>query len=200
MEMVLREIKRPMELNGEQVTNLEEAIKKLHAGERVSVNLKVVQAVLAERIREENNSVEQHMGSQTGMQLNHKYIVHVRQYMTKPSSPDFDFQEKWNNNVPMPFRTMLGKVVKETRGMVYMDCHVVPMATTTCMRCGRRLTHPVSRLYGIGPECGGHAHINPFDSEKELNIALDSLKAQLSEITWSGWIVKSAIEEYKGVL
>lgn len=80
-----------------------------------------------------------------------------------------------------------------------VDCIAVPLKIDVCMRCGRTLTHPVSRLYGIGPECGGHAHINPFNTEEELYAALDKVKEQLSEIKWRGWVIKSAIEECQEV-
>ena len=63
-----------------------------------------------------------------------------------------------------------------------------------CMKCGRPLTHPVSRLYGLGPECGQHFHINPFETEQELREAVEEVDKKLSEITWSGWIAKSAVE------
>lgn len=49
------------------------------------------------------------------------YKIKVRQYMTKPASPEFDFHNKWNNGVPMPMRIMVGRKLKETRGMVQME-------------------------------------------------------------------------------
>ena len=48
-------------------------------------------------------------------------IIKVKEYMTKPSNPDFDFMERFNNNKPMPYTTMTGNVVKRTPKMVYMD-------------------------------------------------------------------------------
>lgn len=126
------------------------------------------------------------------------YRITVRQYMTKPSNPSFDFMAKWNNDNPMPMRTMVGTVEKETSGMVYMHLHgdITSEVTQYCMKCGKPITNPVSQFFGMGPECGGHSYTNPFESEEELKSAVDSYrKNYLQKITWSGWIIKSAIIE-----
>ena len=78
--------------------------------------------------------------------------------------------------------------------MIYMELKACVMETDCCMKCGKTLTHPVSRLYGLGPECGGHFHINPFNTEEELQAALDEVKQKLESVTWSGWIAKSGVE------
>ena len=121
--------------------------------------------------------------------------------MTQQSNPGFDFMSKWNNDVPMPFRTMTGVKVKETPGMVYMKLHgdIWAEQIITCMKCGRVLSNPVSRYFGIGPECGGHKYINPFNSDSELKEAVAKYKEQLKNITWEGWIIKSAITECEEV-
>ena len=195
MESILRGINRPMSVNGTNVVDMESTIASLQTGDTVSIILNAIQ------VQKQEASPPQQTSALTSndMRVNHSYIIKVRQYMTKPASPDFDFQVKWNNNIPMPFRIMKGRVLKETRGMVMVDCVAVPLKTDVCMRCGRTLTHPVSRLYGIGPECGGHAHINPFDTEEELYAALDKVKEQLAEIKWRGWIIKSALIEVQEV-
>ena len=126
------------------------------------------------------------------------YRITVRQYMTKPSNPSFDFMAKWNNDNPMPMRTMVGTVEKETSGMVYMHLHGDITAPTTqyCMKCGKVISNPVSQFFGMGPECGGHNYTNPFESEEELKSAVESYRENyLQKITWSGWIIKSAIIE-----
>lgn len=126
-----------------------------------------------------------------------EHIITVRQYMTKKSSPDFDFMLKWNNNVPMPMRTMVGTIEKETNGMVYMKLHgeIIAERMFTCMCCGRQLTNPVSQFFGMGVECGGHNYVNPFETEEELHKAVDAYKKVLAQKTWEGWIIKSAITE-----
>jgi len=195
VESILRGIKRPMSVNGTNVTDVESIIASLKDGDTVSIILNAIPV----QNQEVSPAQQTRVMTSNDMRVNRSYIIKVREYMTKPSSPDFDFHARWNNNIPMPFRIMKGRVLKETRGMVMMDCIAVPLKTDVCMRCGRSLTHPVSRLYGIGPECGGHAHINPFDTEEELFAALDKVKEQLSRIKWRGWIIKSGIIEVQEV-
>lgn len=121
----------------------------------------------------------------------------VKQYMTKPATPDFDFMAKWNNNVPMPLSTMVGYKIKETRGMVYLKLHgdITAKRVFTCMKCGRELTNPVSQYFGIGPECGGHNYVHPFRTEEELQKAVAAYRTKLQSVTWEGWVIKSAILE-----
>lgn len=126
------------------------------------------------------------------------YKITVRQYMTKPSTPEFNFMAQWNNNNPMPLRTMVGDIIQETRGMYFMRLHgdITERTTRICMKCGRELTNPVSQFFGIGPECGGHGYVNPFDTEEELQKAVEAYKKELNNITWTGWVIKSAITEF----
>lgn len=124
------------------------------------------------------------------------YEISVKPYMTKPATPSFDFQDKWNNGNPMPLRIMVGEKIKETKGMVYMKLQgkITQEISTHCVRCGRQLTNTISKYLGIGPECGGHEYSNPTDTtEDELRKAIQKTRQQLSEIKWEGWIVKSAI-------
>jgi len=124
-----------------------------------------------------------------------QYKVTVKRYMTETASPEFDFMAKWNNNNPMPLRTMVGTVEKETRGMVYMKLHGQAEPVVRCMRCGRMLTNEVSKMYGIGPECITKI---PFVMDLDIN-DVDGIKQKLVDVTWEGWIVKSAITEKEEV-
>lgn len=191
MEYVLRNINRPILINNEPITNLDEVITKIQDGEYVEVELKPVQ----NNSHSEENECQVRMLTSDDMRVNHTYIIKVSSQMTK----QFDFNLRWNNNIPMPFRIMKGRVLKETRGMLMMDCWVVPLKIDVCMRCGRPLTHPVSRLYGVGPECGAHAYINPFETEEELYASLEELNNKLNGIKWRGWLLKSEIEECQEV-
>lgn len=131
------------------------------------------------------------------------YKITVRQYMTKCATPEFDFMAKWNDNRPMPMRTMVGTVEKETSGMVYMHLHgdITSRLTQYCMKCGRAITNPVSQFFGLGPECGGHNYTSPFESEEELNLHIESYRKNcLQKVTWSGWIIKSAIIEKEEII
>ena len=124
--------------------------------------------------------------------------IKVKAYMTKPATPQFDFMQKWNNNKPMPYRIMKGEKVKETKGMVYMKLHADILAEKnyTCIACGRPLTNPVSQYFGIGPECGGHNYVHPFESDEELKAAVEEYRKELNDTKWEGWIIKSAIENF----
>lgn len=124
-----------------------------------------------------------------------EYKIFVKPYMTKLASPEFDFMAKFNNDNPMPYRLMVGKKIRETKGMVYMELHadITEKQATICMCCGRALTNPVSQYFGIGPECGGHNYVNPFDTQEELEEAVNVYRQKLREVTWTGWIIKSAI-------
>lgn len=146
--------------------------------------------------RKQTNEVSESPGkpkhiSGSEMRNGRTYIVRVKKWMTEDK---MDFNLSWNNGKGMPFRVMYGRVLKETRGMVYMDLRVRRLRTDYCMKCGRPLTHPVSRLYGLGPECGGHYHINPFETKEQLEEAIERIDETLGAIRWSGWIAKSGVE------
>lgn len=127
--------------------------------------------------------------------------ITVKQYMTKKASPEFDFMARWNNDEPMPLRTMTGIIEKQTPGMYYMKLHgdIWAEKIAVCMCCGKRLTNPVSQYFGIGPECGNHGYVNPFDSEEELKEAVAEYKKKLQSITWEGWVIKSAVTSMEDV-
>ena len=55
------------------------------------------------------------------MVVGKSYKITVKKYMTEPATPNFDFQDRWNDGKPMPLCTMRGKVTKETRGMFHME-------------------------------------------------------------------------------
>ena len=150
--------------------------------------------ILLERQKKQAEQIEQ---SETVMQVGKTYKITVKKYMTEPATVSFDFQDKWNNGMPMPLVTMTGEVIKETRGMFYMRLHGKAEPTVKCICCGRTLKNKVSMLYGIGPECGKHFNINPFDSEEELNANFQELKNMISNITWEGWVIKKSITNFK---
>lgn len=134
------------------------------------------------------------------MRKGHEYILRVVSWMTKQSSDSGTFMRDWNKDIPMPFRVMRGRVLSETRSMLYMELRACTLRTDYCMKCGKPLSHPVSKLYGLGPECGRHYHINPFETDEELQEALDSIRRTLNNITWTGWIPKFGVEYATEVL
>lgn len=124
-----------------------------------------------------------------------EYKVEVKAWMTKPSSEGFDFMKSWNNDIPMPLRVMYGVKLGETKGMVKMSLHgdLKDKVTQCCMMCGRPITNAVSKYFGLGPICGEHNYTNPFDTEEELAKAVEDFRIKLVNMTWTGWIAKSAI-------
>ena len=184
MLSMLKTWKGPVEINGIKYDNVSQAIlsAKLSDSDEVSI-------ILHSNTKRAENTLK--------MSENSEYKITVRQYMTQRASADFDFMKKWNNDNPMPFRTMIGTIEKETRGMVYMKLHadIYADVITTCMKCGKPLTNKVSQYFGIGPECGGHNYVHPFNTDEELEQAVAKYRKQLQSVTWEGWIIKSAIIE-----
>lgn len=188
MEALLKSITRQPE-----GTTMSDIVASVAEGEEVSVVFRAVQ-----KKREE--SAPLHI-SGNHMRKGHEYIVRVKRWMTQKTTDDsFDFMRHWNQNIPMPLRVMRGRVLSETRGMLYMELRACPLRTDSCMKCGKPLTHPVSKLYGLGPECGGHYHINPFETEEELQAAIQEVRQKLNNVTWTGWIAKSGVEYATEVL
>jgi len=131
------------------------------------------------------------------------YRLKVRQYMTKKGSPDFDFMTKWNDSKPMPLRVMYGEILEETPGMYKMKLHGrAEKDSSSCLHCGRALTHKVSMVYGIGPICGGHGYFTtPYveqgiEQQEKLFAEVDG---NLRNTTWEGWVIKKAIEQWEEV-
>lgn len=185
---LLKDYKGAVEVNGQSFDSLDSALKGLKNFDgQLTI---VLNKGAGERVSQSSQPVEEIAGDKI-------YRIKVRQYMVKPSTPEFDFHDKWNNGNPMPMRIMVGKKLKETKGMVQMELwgEITEEVTTHCMRCGRTLTNPISKYFGIGPECGNHGYNNPFDDEEELKRAVKEVDKQLREIKWIGWIIKSAIEE-----
>lgn len=184
MLSLLKDYKGTVEINGEKYNSVKDAIKRFKSdSDTITIKLSSKnENARTTQIRANKSTVEKK--------------ITVKQYMTRKATDDFDFMKTWNNDNPMPLRTMIGTVEKETRGMVYMKLHgdITEEKTLHCLKCGRPITNPVSQYFGMGPECGGHNYINPFYSKEELeNAVRDYRENVLKNITWEGWIIKSAI-------
>lgn len=127
-----------------------------------------------------------------------EYKIVVKNWMTNYDKfmDSSSFLVKYNAK-PMPLCIMYGKIIKQTEKMIQMELHgdLIDTVNTTCMKCGKTLKNDVSKYFGLGPECGNHNYINPFDSDEELQKAVADCKDYLNKITWTGWISKSAIIE-----
>lgn len=189
MLTMLKGYKGDIEINGISYKNVNDAIKRFKSDDD-TITIKL------SHNRIERNT-EQIRALQSISQSTSQKKITVKKYMTMPATPEFDFMERCNNNIPMPLRTMIGTVEKETKGMVYMKLHgdITEEKTQYCLRCGRAITNPVSQYFGMGPECGGHNYVNPFYNEEELRAAVGAYREKLRNLTWEGWIIKSAITE-----
>lgn len=133
------------------------------------------------------------------MEVGRAYKITVKKYMTEPATANFDFQDKWNNGEPMPLCIMQGEVIKETRGMYYMSLQGKAEPTLKCLVCGKTLTNPISKLYGIGPECSEKVGLIRIESEEEAKEKLKHIMEQIDDISWTGWVIKSAIKEWEEI-
>ena len=133
------------------------------------------------------------------MEVGKSYKITVKKYMTEPATVNFDFQDKWIDGKPMPLCIMLGEVIKETRGMYYMNLQGKAEHTSRCLVCGKPLTNPISKLYGIGPECSENVGLIRIESEEEAKEKLKHIMEQIDDISWSGWVIKSAIKEWEEI-
>lgn len=180
MLSLLKDYKGSLEINGIKYNSVSDAIKRFKSdGSKITIKL-------FNENRERNTEQTERKQRK----------IFVKQYMTRKASEGFDFMKQWNNDNPMPLRTMIGTVEKETNGMVYMKLHadITSEKTMRCLACGRPITNPVSQYFGMGPECSGHKYINPFYSEEELKKAVQDYRENvLKNITWEGWIIKTAV-------
>ena len=138
----------------------------------------------------------EHMNSNK-MEVGKSYKITVKKYMTEPATANFDFQDKWNDGKPMPLCIMQGEVIKETRGMYYMNLQGKAESISRCLVCGKPLTNPISKLYGIGPECSEKVGLIRIESEEEAREKWNELVQQIGNIKWTGWVIKSAIKEWE---
>lgn len=180
LEKLLKDWKGELDVDEKHYMSVEDAetvFKQLSTDSHILLRSSVKNANMSKLEASESNLTE--------------YRITVKKYMTEKASPGFDFMAKWNNDNPMPLRTMTGTIEKETRGMIYMKLHGQAEPVIKCMRCGRTLTNEVSKMYGIGPEC-----ITKIPMLMNLDISdVDNIKKKLVDVVWEGWIIKSAITE-----
>lgn len=176
---------KPLKVNGIVFLDSQDAYEYFKDKDvEVTVELNYKQAKKVEVIEQETTNI---------------YRIEVRQYMTRKSTFGFTFMKEFNNDVPMPYRTMYGEVLEENKGLVKMKLHArAEKDSTVCMKCGRQLTHEVSKFYGLGPDCGGHGHQAPDSVMKRIadkEEAFKEIDRHLREtVTWEGWIIKKAIQ------
>lgn len=184
----LRNYTGEIEVNGETIQNQNIAQVLDNLTGNIQIHLKPAENA---RVRNAFTLKQEAVRDETKVQYN----VLVKPWMTQKSNGTFNFMMTWNNDVPMPLRFMRGNINKETQGMFNMTLHGVAQKTNMCSVCGRTLTNPISRLFGIGPECmqkvGVFADISMEEAEQKLN----EINKRIESLTWTGWIAKSAVME-----
>ena len=155
---------------------------------------------LDKAIKELNTEMEDYKWTKAKkMEVGKSYKITVKKYMTEPSTSNFDFQDKWNNGKPMPLCIMQGEVIKETRGMYYMNLQGKSEPTSKCLVCGKTLTNPISKLYGIGQECSEKVGLIRIENEDDAKEKLKHIMSQIDDIAWTGWVIKSSIKEWEEI-
>lgn len=90
----------------------------------------------------------------------------------------------------------VGRVLAESAKAVYVYGRGPSEPMSVCCQCGRKLTHPVSILVGIGPECGGHywdeSVLGPYGMTEEH---VERLRQMVRDIRVDGWIPKTQVRE-----
>lgn len=90
-----------------------------------------------------------------------------------------------------------GVITKETEKAIFIEGSVWIEDAICCARCGRELTHPASRLVGVGPECAAKwlVYYPSRKIEDWTEEELNALKAKVGERKVSAWLPKSAIKK-----
>jgi len=185
----------PCEINGTRYSSINAFISenKPISG-RITINLlSNTEKRLPEGNKPDKTEIKKSQDPEKKESERFRLRITVKKYMTEQSSPGFDFMAKWNNDRPMPLRTMEGEILQETKGMLKMHLKGFGEATCNCMRCGRTLTNPISRHYGIGPEC-----MSKLGLVRDID-DVSGIIEDLAEIEWEGWVIKSAITEKEAV-
>lgn len=196
----LLKIDKPVRVNGTVYNSLEEAreaFKGFTGKITLEINFEESQAQTADK-KPAPQEKQPHTAKQ-GIQDSALYEITVKQWMTKEATPSFDFHTKYNDDKPMPMRTMEGRILSETKGMYKMELNGIARPSSHCNHCGRKITNPVSLMYGLGVICGGHFGVTKLDNEEAVKANYEQIKAKMAAVKWVGWIAKSAIQEMEKV-
>lgn len=183
----------PVEVDGEVFPSISDAMEKLsqYTG---TMRIKPLWPLLEKEPEKERLEVEKKPEKDTlTLELNVPYEITVKAYVTKADTEKFQFHKKFNHGNPMPFRTMRGNVINRTEKMYKVDLYAYPTTIEQCLRCGKRITHPISKLYGIGPDCAEYLNIPRYESRDDLDDNMKSLQKEMKKIVWVGYVPMSAI-------
>ncbi len=94
-------------------------------------------------------------------------------------------------NVPY---TINGIITKESEKAVYIKGNGSIPKDGRCARCGRKLTHPGSKLLGIGPECLGSWVTRDVILETLTKDQVKAIRDEVEAVKVDQWIPKSIIK------
>ena len=181
--------KGEVEIDGVKYNNVNALNKPFYGQHSIKLYPTTETVVIAED--KTNNRQDNVTNSSDIPEVGGVYRFFVKEYMTKPGTPSFDFMDRFNEGIPMPMREMYGEIIRETKGMYFVSLRALTEPTTICRICGRVLTNPESKHYGIGPICLAKLNISwNIDQYSEI-------KKDLQEIQWKGWLIKKAIDKWE---
>lgn len=93
-------------------------------------------------------------------------------------------------------RELSGEVKRTTEKAVLVRAHAIARPSDTCLRCGRMIENPVSRLVGYGPWCSDELGIPRNFTEEQL----DEVRARVAEVVFEGWLPRSGVTLTEGAL
>lgn len=96
--------------------------------------------------------------------------------------------------VPIYFRAT---VLRETPKAVYLYGYGEIDPEVRCAKCGRELTHPGSKLIGIGPECLGNWGLRDFILDHLTPEQIEQAKGVIRSKVVDSWFPKSVLIEYE---
>ena len=86
-----------------------------------------------------------------------------------------------------------GTIEAETQKAVLLEGKTVSQKSINCLRCGRELTHPSSKLVGFGPTCCEKLGVEWPDKEELSDSEIAAVKEKI-EKDFKEWLPKSQIE------
>lgn len=109
--------------------------------------------------------------------------------------------ERWfthKDENKFPVRIWHGWVEYESAKALHVNLWVQPGQDGECLRCGRTLTHPISKYVGLGPECGKHYYkgynLETSTHMNEWNDLLEFIKKGYDGVTYNGWIPRKSVQ------
>lgn len=99
----------------------------------------------------------------------------------------------FEKNIPYTFEAI---VTKETAKAVFVEGHGLMPADGTCAKCGRKLTHPGSKILGIGPECLGSWTTREVVLDRLTPEMIKAIKDEVEAVQIKTWLPKSMIKNF----